>query len=185
MSEEVELVYLSLNQLLNDICKFLKEGVNNDALTPKARREADILIRRSTVQLKKITSLTNQLESKEVSPERTEVKSSNSKKEIRISSKSSPPNPYQDTPAKSIPQPEKYGYIEWRTKFIFGLDRMKKIYAVVYRDWLLIYGHEKDSKPSYSFSLQTNKANMNADTQMENQSQNFCLVNIESQITIQ
>jgi hypothetical protein len=54
MAVEVDELYTNLNQLLEDICKFLTDKSTYEKLSPLARRQADALISRSKQQLQEI-----------------------------------------------------------------------------------------------------------------------------------
>ncbi|KAJ8949129.1 hypothetical protein NQ318_012877 [Aromia moschata] len=56
METDIEKMYMDLNELLLDICKFLSSD-NLKVLSPKDKKLADSLIKRSKTQLQEISKL--------------------------------------------------------------------------------------------------------------------------------
>lgn len=68
-----------------------------------------------------------------------------------------------------------------KTKFIFGFEKLKRIYAAIHKDWFLVYCNEKDSKPYYNYSLRIHMAQIIPTTkQGENDTQQFALIHKET-----
>lgn len=72
------------------------------------------------------------------------------KKQIKL-------NVILDTPAQEIPKSSKQGFLDRKGKFFF-IEHQKKVFACIYDNWMLIYGSEKDQKPTDIFNLKQFKA---------------------------
>lgn len=58
-----------------------------------------------------------------------------------------------DLPAKQMSREIKYGFLTWKTKIIFKLEKNRQVFAGIHNGYLLIYSCEKDNKPSHTFNL--------------------------------
>ncbi|CAH1103143.1 unnamed protein product [Psylliodes chrysocephalus] len=151
MGCEIEQMYLDLNSLLEDICKFLS-GDKLGKLSYKDQRLAESLITRSKKQLQDIAKIQPTLQCNE------DYVIMNSQDDVNLKPESpiieeEKPNPYSDLPAKYASQSVKYGIMSMKRRFLLGFEVMKRIYASIHKGWLLIYTSERDMKPLFAFDL--------------------------------
>ncbi|XP_044765030.1 uncharacterized protein LOC123321473 [Coccinella septempunctata] len=191
MSEEIGLIYINLSQLLDDICLFLRDGVNKEIFSSETQKQAETLIKRSKIQLQQISNITNgecymqmdeqrtvddDKEDEEVEEEDLIYMDAEDEKEIPV--ENNDVCPFAGVPVRDLPLDDKHGYIYMKTKFIFGFEKLKRIYAVIHKDWFLIYSNDKDSKPCNAYCLRIHKAQMIATTkQGEHETELFALIN--------
>ncbi|RZC00583.1 uncharacterized protein BDFB_007152 [Asbolus verrucosus] len=190
MAVGVEELYCNLNKLLDDICKFLGDEANYEKLSPNSRKQADELINRSKFQLQEIAKVaidSNGYDGAYVDMERKSAEDNDDDKNNIYSSVdettiSNPPviqqtqNPYSNLPAKELLQDIKYGSLSWRCKIILKFEKLRRIYAGVHNNWLLIYSSEKDCKPLQTFNLKFHRAQTVSSKQGKTLLQDFELI---------
>nr|XP_023011883.1 src kinase-associated phosphoprotein 2-like [Leptinotarsa decemlineata] len=168
MGTDYKKMYLELNGLLEDICEFLSSE-KLDNLSVKDKRLAESLINRSKKQLQEIAKV--QINDEYVPMDKMETKKETKEEDGECEGdiysfvddcmpkidvpiiEEVVPLSYLDFPAKDAPQGLKYGYISMRRKFLLGFEVMKRIYATIRKEWLLIYWGERDLKPMCTFNL--------------------------------
>lgn len=185
MSEEVGLVFMNLSLLLDDICVFLRDGVNKEVFSADFQKKAETLIKRSKVQLQQISNLSNGECYMDMEEHKKEEETAEEEIYTDANEENEPPVkinevcPFVGLPAKELPESDKCGFIDMKTKFIFGFDYLKRVYAVVHMGWFLIYTSNRDSKPTYTYSLNFHKAQP-MPKPGENETQLFSLTNSET-----
>ncbi|KAJ8930859.1 hypothetical protein NQ314_016278 [Rhamnusium bicolor] len=173
METDIKKMYLNLNELLEDICKFLSSE-KLGTLSPKDKKLADSLINRSKVQLQEISKI-QQLSSNEAYVDMgnkkvlvieeeegknniySSVDDNNADTETTLIEEGTV-YPYKDLSAKDASQEVKWGYISMKRKFLLGFEKMKRIYATIHNQWLIIYFSDKDVKPICTFDLKNYEA---------------------------
>jgi hypothetical protein len=168
MAVEVDELYTNLNQLLEDICKFLTDKSTYEKLSPLARRQADALISRSKQQLQEIEKVSTDCNvayvDMEKRPEENEDDKNNIYSSVNETTVTPSPfvepesNPYMNLPAKEMSQDLKCGVLSWKCRIILRFEKIRRIYAGVHDNWLLVYSTPKDCKPMHTFNLKFHKA---------------------------
>jgi hypothetical protein len=168
MAVEVDELYTNLNQLLEDICKFLTDKSTYEKLSPLARRQADALISRSKQQLQEIEKVSTDCNvayvDMEKRPEENEDDKNNIYSSVNETTVTPSPfvepesNPYMNLPAKEMSQELKCGVLSWKCRIILRFEKIRRIYAGVHDNWLLVYSTPKDCKPMHTFNLKFHKA---------------------------
>ncbi|CAH1964414.1 unnamed protein product [Acanthoscelides obtectus] len=166
MEMDFKQLYYDLNDLLEDICKFLSnEKLTN--LSQTDRTLAESLIQRSKKQLQEISRIqcTAQNEEYVIMDRKDDTRED---KEAITANKTIL---YKDLPAQDT-ESVKCGYILMKRKILLGFGKMKRVYANIHNDVLLIYYTEKDSKPIGLIDLKNYTAKENT----ESTSRNFNLI---------
>ncbi|KAK9889315.1 hypothetical protein WA026_004595 [Henosepilachna vigintioctopunctata] len=175
MAEEIDSIYMTLNELLNDICKFLDNEVNKEVLSPEARKQANLLINRSK---KQITILESECKTGGYLPMDRKISAPNEPPPISDNVLSTSKSVLSleisdryffasDLPARNLPPDGKNGTLSWKIKIFFGFERMQKIYAGIFENYLLVYRCDKDLKPIHIYNLLNHKASPLSDNDDE------------------
>ncbi|KAJ8949130.1 hypothetical protein NQ318_012878 [Aromia moschata] len=70
----------------------------------------------------------------------------------------------ENLPAKEASQEVKYGLISMKRKaWLLGLEKMKKVYAAIHNNFLLVYCSDRDLKPMFTFNLKNFEAKADRD----------------------
>ncbi|XP_017771505.1 PREDICTED: src kinase-associated phosphoprotein 2-A-like [Nicrophorus vespilloides] len=184
MKNNIISIYSDLNELLNDICNFLSEEVEQGKLSGNTSEVAKKLIQRSKVQLQEISKVSNvdnesnryvdmqrkasmeylvptKLETQELYSDIDGSVGTECMEEIC---------PYLKLPFSEISYMEKSGYL-WRREKIFFIEHCKKLYVALMDNWMLIYNSQKDSRPTEAHNLRFYSA-----TQLEKKECNFEMI---------
>ncbi|XP_060515929.1 uncharacterized protein LOC132695595 isoform X2 [Cylas formicarius] len=169
MGENIKQIYLNLNNLLEDICKFLS-GEKLNFLSPAEKEVANTLISRSKRQLQEISKIVPKLNEEDYvdmtknysAANDTDSHSANSNvdkppiPEKRIV----PENkcPYTALKAENVSHEVKCGNLWMRKKLILNIEVLKKVFASIHDNWLLVYSSNVDSKPLCFYDLKYYKA---------------------------
>nr|CAI5854992.1 unnamed protein product [Callosobruchus analis] len=151
---------------LSDICKFLSSE-KLTSLPQKDKKLAESLIRRSKRQLQEISKIQCTVQNEEyVIMDR---KGSCSRPSMIMNN--SIFAMISDLPAKDA-ESVKCGHLSMKRKILLGFEKMKRVYANIHHDILLIYYSEKDSKPVGLIDL----TNYTAKENPQSNSRNFNLI---------
>ncbi|KAF7271553.1 PH domain-containing protein blown fuse [Rhynchophorus ferrugineus] len=182
MEQSDEEFYLDINNLLYEICDFLKKASNN--LTSADKSQAQNLIDKCKKQLivlaknktnsapdyvvmssdvtppppppllpKKFIGAVKSTETVSKSEPSHDYSNTDTLQSSQVSVENSESAcPYNDLPAKNVEKAEKDGELMFHKK-LFIFDHSKKIYAVIQNSWLLLYGSKSSSKPFYALHL--------------------------------
>ncbi|CAG9828747.1 unnamed protein product [Diabrotica balteata] len=174
MGSDFEQMYFDLNALLQDICKFLSSD-KLEKLSPKDQKLAESLINRSKQQLQNIAKIQPPLQPSEdyvimnnpvpnedddkpndiySSVEDLHNISENLSNRHSVITQSSEIKLFTDLPAREASQSTKAGWIYMKRKFLLGFEKMKRVYATIHKNCLLIYLNEKELKPLSTFNLE-------------------------------
>ncbi|XP_050518890.1 uncharacterized protein LOC126892998 [Diabrotica virgifera virgifera] len=174
MGSDFEQMYFDLNALLQDICKFLSSD-KLENLSPKDQKLAESLINRSKQQLQTIAKIQPPLQPSEdyvimnnPAPNEDDDKPNDIYSSVEdlnnisenvtirhsIATQSSDIKLFIDLPAREASQSTKYGWIFMKRKFLLGFEKMKRVYATIHKNCLLIYLNEREMKPLSTFNLE-------------------------------
>ncbi|KAF5300211.1 hypothetical protein FQA39_LY11245 [Lamprigera yunnana] len=167
---EINLLYMEIDKLLNDICKFLNEEIQGGCISANGRIVASTLIERSKTQLQTIALNLNSSDSilesyvdmqaykvppDEDYPEPHEVYSDVSliyePTILTINTEQQLPCPFTNLPAYEVTE-GKTGFLYRKEKILF-FEQQKKVFAAIHNSWFLIYLNEMSLKPCQTFDL--------------------------------